>query len=105
MTCLHMCAMLGKKEYFIPSMFHIRWHKIFNYYHRSEFGSSNASNLCYSLEETRKVTRQSCFRMSGYKRVYVLNTSFLKDLDPYDDLSTTRYDPVYELMLRIYKKK
>ena len=40
--------------------------------------------------------------MSGkHKCVYVLNTSFLKHLEPFDDMSTTHYDPVHDLMLRI----
>ena len=102
MPCPHMCAVLGEKEYYVSSLFHIRWHKTFNYYHGSKFGSFLASHLCHSLEETLKVTQENCFRMSGkYKGAYMINTPFLNDLEPYVDISTTHYDPVYDVMLRI----
>ena len=40
--------------------------------------------------------------MSGkYKGAHVVNTAFIKDLEPYVDISTTCYDMVYDLMLRI----
>ena len=49
-----------------------------------------------------RVTQQNCFGMRcKYKGTYVINTSFLTDLEPYVNISTTHYDPVYDLMLRI----
>ena len=34
MPCWHICAIIDKREYYIPSMFHVRWYKTFSYYYR-----------------------------------------------------------------------
>ena len=44
--------------------------------------------------------------MSGkYKGAHVANITIPNNLEPYIDISTTRYDPVYNLMLRIKNRK
>ena len=44
MSCRHICAVIEDKELYVPSMFHIRWHKLFNYYHGNSFGMKLATH-------------------------------------------------------------
>ena len=36
MPCTHICAVIDKPDYYEPSMFHVRWYKMFNYYYRDK---------------------------------------------------------------------
>ena len=44
MPCQHICAVIDDKQLYAPSMFHIRWHKLFNYYHGNNFGMKSATH-------------------------------------------------------------
>ena len=102
MPCPHMCAVVDHPEYMVPSMYHIKWHKIFNYYHATSFGPTLASNVCNTLDEALKITRQNSFRSSGkYKGVPLVGTSYLNSLTQFVDIDFCVYDPVYDLMMRI----
>ena len=37
MPCRHICAVINKKEYYVPSLFHVRWHKLYGYYYNNLF--------------------------------------------------------------------
>ena len=65
MTHRHICAVIGKKEYYEPSMFHVRWHKLYNYYHGTKYGASNAKETVDILESLLKVTRENSYNNSG----------------------------------------
>ena len=41
MPCRHICDVITKREYYEPSMFHVRWHNIYKYYHGTKYGASN----------------------------------------------------------------
>ena len=43
MPCSHVCCVLEKKQFYIPSLFHIRWYKDFNYYYQRDFGKKNGT--------------------------------------------------------------
>ena len=80
MPCRHICAIIDKKEFYVPSMFHIRWHKMYNYYHGNNFGSKLATNSTHSINKIVTLTRNKCFRESGsYKGVYINDTEFLNN--------------------------
>ena len=40
MSYRHVCAVITKREYYEPGMFHIRWYNIYNYYHGTDYGAS-----------------------------------------------------------------
>ena len=104
MPCPHMCAVIDQPEHLVPSMYHIKWHKVFNYYHATSFGPTIATKVCNTLHEVLKVTRENCYRGSGkYKGVPLLGTSFLNTLPLFIDVNECIYDPVYDLMIRIKK--
>ena len=37
MPCPHMCLVIDNVEYLVPSMYHIKWYKIFNYDQATRF--------------------------------------------------------------------
>ena len=37
MPCRHICAVIKKPEYYVPSLFHVRWHKLYGYYYNNLF--------------------------------------------------------------------
>ena len=97
----HMCAVIKHPEFLVPSMFHIKWHKIFNYYHGSSFGPLIASKV-YTLDEVLKISRENWYRSSGkYKGIPLSGTAFLNSLEPFVDSNFSLYDPVYDLTIRI----
>ena len=106
MPCLHICAVIDKREYYIPSMFHIRWHQVYNYYHGSKFGKSITPTLYDSLTSVVEVTRATCYRHSGkYKGVPVHGSDFLEELPYCVPLDNANPDPVFDLVLRIKAQK
>ena len=102
MPCRHICAIIDKKEFYVPSMFHIRWHKMFNYYHGNNFGSKLATNSTHSINKIVTLTRNKCFRESGsYKGVYINDTAFFKQLPNFDSMKTNDNILVPNLMTKI----
>ena len=61
MPCRHICAIIDKKEFYVPSMFHIRWHKMFNYYHGNNFGAKLATHSTQSINKIVTLTRKNTF--------------------------------------------
>ena len=58
-------------------MFHIRWHKLYNYYHGTEYGSSTAKKTVDVLQSLLKVTRENSYNDSGnFKCIYVIGQIF-----------------------------
>ena len=56
-SCPHIWSAIGKQECYAPSMFHMRWHQLYNYYHSSNFFQYIASNVYKPLTDMFKVTR------------------------------------------------
>ena len=42
MPCHHVYAIIAKIGHYEPSMFHVRWHKLYKYYHGTKYGASNS---------------------------------------------------------------
>ena len=102
--CPYVCAVIQKMEYHWLSMFHIWWHKICNYYHRSTFSSNVATNLDF-FDYVVNWKQQNYFRAScTYKRVYVKESLFLKNILPHEKLWSQVYDDVLNLMICIVNK-
>lgn len=102
MPCQHICAIISEKKYYVPSMFHIRWHKMYNYYHGNNFGIKLATNSILTIDEIVSWTKDNCYRQSGsYKGVYVQQSDFFKDLLDFDSLKANSDILVYNLMTKI----
>ena len=72
LPCRNICDIISKKELYVPSMFHICWHKLFNYYHGNSFGMKLDTHSTTTINDIVCWTRDNCFRESGsYKGVYV----------------------------------
>ena len=102
MPCRHICAIIDKKEYYIPSMFHIRWHKMFNYYHGNNYGTKLATCSTQSIHNIVLWTRNNCFRQSGsYKGVYVKDTVIFNEFPDFDSMKTNNDILVPNVMTKI----
>jgi len=81
LPCRHVCAVLKDLKYYEPSLFHIRWHKSFNYYYGNEFASKIAPDTDRVLKTMLDDTREHHYRESGkYKGVPLSNSQFINDL-------------------------
>ena len=61
-------------------MFHIRWHKMYNYYHGNSFGIKLATNSTVTIDKIVSWTKDNCYRQSGsYKGVYVKESDFSRN--------------------------
>ena len=102
MPCEHLCAIIEKKNLYVPSMFHIRWHKLFNYYHGNNYGMKLAEHSTATINHTVLWTRENCFRDSGsYKGVYVKDTLFFQQLPDFNSIKTDMDNLVPHLMTKI----
>ena len=80
MPCRHICTVIDDTDSYIPSLFHIRWHKLFYYYYRNQYELSNCQKTIQSLEDIFMVTKRNCYHPNGkYRGVYVCGTFFLEN--------------------------
>ena len=47
----HICAINSMKRFYVPSMIHIRWHKVYNYYHGNNFCEKLASHCTGTIND------------------------------------------------------
>ena len=81
LPCCHVCAVLKDLRYYEPSLFHIRWHKSFNYYYGNGFASKIAPETNTAINDMLNETRSNHYRDSGkYKGVPLSNSTFLREL-------------------------
>ena len=65
-------------------MFHIRWHKLYSYYHGTEYWASTAKKIVDILQSLLKVTRENSYNDSGkFKGIYVIGSIFHRNLPPF----------------------
>ena len=68
MPCVHIFTVLDKPEYLVPSLFHIRWWKHFNFLHKNKDYEVMNQELCRSLSSTLKDVRKKHYDSSnGYR--------------------------------------
>ena len=102
MPCKHIYAIIDKKDLYVSSMFHIRWHKLFNYYHGNKFAMKLATHSTITINNIFSWTRDNCFRDSGsYKGVYVKDTLFFQQLPHFTSLKSDTDNLVPHLMTKI----
>ena len=63
--CRHVMAVLGDVKYIVPSLFHIRWWKQFNYYFGTQFGISLVKEMHVSLAKVKNVMNEKSFDKNG----------------------------------------
>lgn len=103
MLCHHVCAIIAKKEYYEPSIFHFRWHKLYNYYHGTKYRASNVKEIVDVLESLLKVIRENSYNDSGkFKGIYVIGSRFHNNLPSFSpEVSQINKDLIMNLMRRI----
>ena len=79
MPCRHVCTIIDKKDLYVPSMFHIRLHKLFNYYHDNNFGKKLATHSTVAINNIVLWTRNNCFRNSDFYKVYMSMIHYSSD--------------------------
>ena len=95
MPCQHICSVLDKSENYVPSLFHIRWYKLYSYYYTKSVNNEICSNTKEALENMLLCTRKNSYRMSGkYKGIFIMNTPFIDKLDQF----SVKIDEVTKLM-------
>ena len=71
MPCTHICAVIGKTEYYEPSMFHVWWYKMFNYFYRDKQQNECCLKTNDAVEDLLQVTRENAYDRNGkYKGIY-----------------------------------
>jgi hypothetical protein len=102
MPCVHICAVVDKREYYVPSMFHVRWYKCFNYYYDQKFALDIAPATLSAVTQLLDHTRATHYHEhSGiYKGVYMNDSPFCINLDTFKspNVSETINDPVLNEM-------
>ena len=101
MPCTHVCAVIGNMEYYEPSMFHIRWYKMFNYYYRDVEKNEFCLKTNGAVENLLLVTRENGYHADGkYKGIYAKGTKFYEKCENY----VPSTDPITKLMQYIDKR-
>ena len=86
-------------------MFHICWHKMYNYYHGNSFGMKLATHSTATINNIVSWTRENCYCDSGsYKEVYVKDTIFYRDIKCFNSIKSDDNNLVENLMIRIVNK-
>lgn len=105
MPCVHICAVLGRKEYYLPSMFHVRWFKSFNYYYCQKFATDIAPATSVAVAKLLDTTRASQYHDATgmYKGVDMTNNPFVTNLEVFNKMqaSDASNDPVLSYMRHI----
>ena len=84
-------------------MYHIRWHKLYNYCHGTKYGASNTKATVDVLQSLIKVTRENSYNDSGKSKcIYVIWSSFHNNLPPHStEVWKINDDLIMDLMERI----
>ena len=82
MPCRHVCAIINEAELYTPSLFHIRWYKLYNYYYKNNRATMNGcNNTKDALDSLLSSIRSNAYNMLGkYKGIYIYGTPFHKFL-------------------------
>ena len=101
MPCSHICCLFQSIEEYHPTMFHIRWHKLFLYYYRNPSIVSTCKDTCAAIEKIFDVTREYAYDNNGkYKGIYVIKSLFGKRIQ--EDVCDK--DSVFDRMVEVYNQ-
>jgi hypothetical protein len=100
MPCVHVCAVVGKKEYYVPSLFHIRWYKTFNYYYGQSFAKDIAPATLDAVEDSLDEVRNTQYHEhSGYYKGVDIKTSlFYTENKSFDPPQSSYHDHIMKKM-------
>ena len=92
--CRHFMAVIDDEKFLLPSLFHIRWWKQYNYYFASDVGSLKVNKMHDRLVATYNFFLENGFDDNGvFKGCCMSDTGFL-EMDRSVDLSS----PTYKVM-------
>lgn len=88
LPCQHICTVVNDDEYYSPEMFHIRWHKHFNYFHDRDYTDDVSPKKQQIMTDLFLETRKSHYRSDGtYKGMYIVNSPFYTNLNDWESAS------------------
>ena len=85
--CHHIMAVLSEKEYIIPSLFHLRWFKHFNYYFGDEFCTNEMTDVHDSMYRLYNKSHKDFFSDANYIGCSIVDNNFFKNNHVIDDNS------------------
>ena len=89
MPCRHICAIIEDKEFHVPSMFYILWHKLSNYYHSDSFEMKLATHSTATTSNNASWNKDNCFLKSdSYKGVYIKDSLYFNQLPSFTSLKS-----------------
>ena len=99
MPCSHICCVIQNANEYIPTMFHIRWHKLFSYYYRNQNILNSCNSTREAVENLFSITKSKSYASDGcYNGIYVHDSEFHKRIIE----SACIKDSIYEKMIDIF---
>lgn len=87
MPCQHICRVINENKAFTKDMFHVRWHKLYNYAVSRNVLKDTMCHTQAALKHMLKEIRTHHFHDNGkYKGIMVGSSSFLKKVEMGKDL-------------------
>jgi hypothetical protein len=100
--CIHIMRVLNKIENLVPSLFHIRWWKQYNYYFGSKIANESRLEKMHKCMKdlANEISQQSYDENGKFRGCFIGNCKFAKSID---SLEVDTVSDVYKLMMRIKK--
>ena len=88
MPCVHICSVLEHHDYYTPSLFHLRWWKMFHYLYKSKSNSNKIKSTTLNLKHSLDYIRENHYNENNglYKGVPIHDSPFL--LNPMSNFHT-----------------
>ena len=98
MPCSHICSLMQDAKEYIPTMFHIRWHKLFSYYFRNQNINKSCQTTRDAVENLLAITKETCYDNGGkFRGIYVHESGFHDRIVK----STIVKDTVYDQLVQV----
>lgn len=100
--CIHIMKVLNKIDNLVPSLFHIRWWKQYNYYFGSKFGNSQKLEKMHKCMRDlgNEIAEQSFDANGKFKGCFIGNSPFGNEIH---SLEVDKTSDIYNLMMMIQK--
>ena len=77
--CVHLMAVLNDSKFIVPSLFHVRWWKHFNYYFGKDIGTEDNTEMHSKLQKLYQLTYDEQYYVNGtYRGCFVSRLGFLE---------------------------
>ena len=70
MPCVHMCNIIGDKDYLLLSSFHLKWWKQFSYFHKKDYAKSLVSQSLTVMEKALADQRKNSLLDSTFSGIH-----------------------------------